>query len=142
MTQRCFAPYRLRTRAMQSISILMRGRVQPTVVRAGGLSGKNSRKTSFMAAKSSRFARNTPMRTASRSELPEASKMAAMFCNTRRVSERMSPSSISFVARIDRPLAGHEDESIAHNGLRVDTEGTRPRGRSNHLTHQSSRKLS
>ena len=60
----------LRTRAMQSISILILGSITDTVVRAGGSSSKNSLKTSLSAGKSFTSARKTPSRTASRSELP------------------------------------------------------------------------
>src|SRR5581483_726444 len=75
-----------------STSTSLGSRATSTVDRAGGACVKYRPYTSFIAAKSAMFLRNTLDFTTFSSELPAAFRIAERFCSTRSVCAETSPS--------------------------------------------------
>ena len=79
---------------------------------------KYSRYTASIMLKSSRLARKTPTRTASASLAPAASAMAPTLLSAWRTWSAKSGGTV-LVARVDRHLAGHEEQTARNHPLRV-----------------------
>ena len=81
-------------------------------------------------------ARKTVVRTTSANERPPALRTAPRLSNTRRVCAAMSPLDDLPGGRIERHLAGDEQQLAGANGLRVRADRLRGVGAGDGLLHR------